>query len=58
MADNTVKNKKRRKKMRLSFEDLWAEEYFEMAYSCCDYEYWYFDELGGEEDGSACGPVC
>jgi hypothetical protein len=57
-VSSTVRGRKRRRKrMRLSFEDLWEEEYVAMAYSCCDYEYWYLDEAL-EESNDSCGTAC
>ncbi len=57
MSSTVRGRKRRRKRMRLSFEDLWEEEYVAMAYSCCDYEYWYLDEAL-EESNDSCGTAC
>jgi hypothetical protein len=49
---------RKRKRMRLSFDELWKAEYDLLAYSCCDADYWYLDEEFENGDGGSCGPYC
>ncbi|MET1128561.1 MAG: hypothetical protein ABWW70_04520 [Thermoproteota archaeon] len=51
---------RKRKTMRLSFDELWKAEYDLLAYSCCDADYWYLDEedKGIEEGGGLSGEFC